>query len=491
MEYYRKIGPCTYEVYCNWLKQEHRTQKSCNPILYVHHDRLGELMDELCEHFYYKTDDRRAGRKSAIKQLCRLPYVPGVIEVFGSPDIHVGNESAVGIVVAIDPSIDSAVTISNIFGSDYGCGMMTFATNCHVKDELFSDKELLANFLDKLTKNIGIGVGYGAKPNPNSSLFKNDKDIISMLENGLKWMEDHNFTKIFDKSKFEEKTIKADAYFFVQRKMLNSIPLQIGSVGGGNHFVEICIVDEICDSSKAKSMGLNELGQVCVIVHSGCRGLGKETADRLISISEDAMSKYAVPMPRDLRGMPLKTKDGCNIGIKTLQLMECLANYAMVNRTVIAKNVVDEMERCMHKRVEVTHISNVSHNKISVEEHNGKTLHVYRKGSCNMSKLPGTIAGSMGSYSFIVEPGKSSCLKSGSHGAGRRLPRAQCSQEFKPEDVRKFLDEYGVVFKGPDAALSEECKQSYNDVIKVAEASEQSGISKLIVRLKPIGVVKG
>ena len=288
---------------------------------------------------------------------------------------------------------------------------------------------------------------------------------------------------------------------------------QLGTLGSGNHFLEVAVVDQIHDEAIAKDMGINQIGQVMLMVHCGSRGLGHQTADDYIGVMVNAMKKYSIEVPdRQLACAPIDSREGQDY----LAAMKCAANYAWANRQCIAHWVRESFCKVLGKGEEdagLELIYDVCHNIAKIEEHelDGKKvkLCVHRKGATRAfpaghPDVPGRYArigqpvfipGDMGRYSYILvgtEQAMKESFGSTCHGAGRVKSRAAAKRELRGEAVLRELESRGITIKTDSLrGLAEEASHAYKDVSLVVAVAHNAGISRIVARTRPIGVIKG
>ncbi|MEE9520535.1 MAG: RtcB family protein, partial [Dehalococcoidales bacterium] len=288
---------------------------------------------------------------------------------------------------------------------------------------------------------------------------------------------------------------------------------QLGTLGSGNHFLEMEVVDEIYDRDTAEAMGINDVGQVLILIHTGSRGFGHEVCSDYIRILSQAVTRYGISLPdRQLACAPVNSPEGQDY----LQAMACAANYAWTNRQCIAHWTRESLVRVLGKsprEVGLEQIYDVCHNIAKIEEHTTdgrkQTLCVHRKGATRAFPAghpdvpdiyrnigqPVLIPGDMGRCSYIAvgtETAMKESFGSTCHGAGRVQSRAAAKRSIRGADVVKALAAKGIVVKtGSMSSLAEEASEAYKDVTEVVEVAHKAGISRKIAKAIPIGVIKG
>jgi tRNA-splicing ligase RtcB len=288
---------------------------------------------------------------------------------------------------------------------------------------------------------------------------------------------------------------------------------QAGTLGSGNHFLEIQVVKEIFDSHIASIMGITEIGQILVLIHTGSRGFGHQVCTDHLRVMEGAVSKYGIKLPdRQLACAPIKSPEGQDY----LAAMACAANYAWANRQCIAHWVRESFSKVLGKSPEnlgMKQIYDVAHNIAKIEEHtiDGRKVKVcvHRKGATRAFPAghkdiprryeeigqPVLVPGDMGRCSFIAvgtEKAMKESFGSTCHGAGRVLSRGAAKRSIRGADVIRELESRGIIVKTESvSALAEEASQAYKDVTEVIDVVHQAGISRKVAMAIPMGVIKG
>jgi tRNA-splicing ligase RtcB len=288
---------------------------------------------------------------------------------------------------------------------------------------------------------------------------------------------------------------------------------QAGTLGSGNHFLEIQVVKEIFDSQIASAMGITDRGQVLVLIHTGSRGLGHQVCTDHLRIMEQAVAKYGIRLPdRQLACAPVESREGQDY----LGAMACAANYAWANRQCIAHWVRESFSEILGKSMEklgMRQIYDVAHNIAKIEEHavNGRSLKVcvHRKGATRAFPAghkdtpkrykevgqPVLVPGDMGRCSFVAvgtQKAMSETFGSTCHGAGRVLSRGAAKRSIRGADIVRELGSRGILVKaGSMSALAEEAPQAYKDVAEVVDVVHQAGISRKVAMATPVAVIKG
>ena len=430
-----------------------------------------------------------------LEQVKNVAMLPGIIrESIALMDAHSGYGFSIGGVAAFD--IDSGVISPGGVGYDINCSVRLLKTNLTLKDIEKKKKEVI----DKLFRDVPSGVGKKGR------IRLSKEELNEVLVEGAQWAVkkgygvDDDWKHTEDNGKLEGANPKDVS----DRARARGMP-QLGSLGAGNHFLEVQVVDEIFDSEIAKIFGLKK-GQITIMIHCGSRGLGHQVASDYIRLMED---KYSWPeQDRELVNAPIKSE----LGKKYFSAMACAANFAFANKQLITHWVRDTMKKIFPKfKAQVVY--DVCHNIAKFETHivdgKEKEVLVCRKGAtrafgAGRKEIPSDyreigqpviIPGSMGTSSYVlVGTKKAEELSWGStaHGAGRVSSRSAALRNFRGEDIKKQLNEKGIeVISGSWKGLAEEAPQVYKDIDEVVKVSDKIGIGKLVARVKPIAVMKG
>jgi tRNA-splicing ligase RtcB (3'-phosphate/5'-hydroxy nucleic acid ligase) len=439
----------------------------------------------------------------AIEQVANVAFLPGIAgSSLAMPDIHWGYGFAIGGVAATRFS-DGVVSPGGV-GFDINCGVRLLRTNL--------DEAAVQPHLNKLADTIfnAVPSGVGSK----GKIKLNSREMEDVLVKGSRWAVNNGYGRKEDLLATEEngEIPGADPGLVSQRAKERGNP-QLGTLGSGNHFLEVAVIDEIYEPEIAHVMGLNDLGQVVIYVHCGSRGLGYQVADDYIKEMMRAMQKYGIEVPdRQLACAPVTSSEGQAY----LAAMRCAANYAWANRQCITHWVRDAFCRVMEigeAKAGLELIYDVTHNIAKIEDHelDGKKvkLCVHRKGATRafppghpdvpkqFAKIgqPILIPGDMGRYSYVLvgtERAMRETFGSTCHGAGRLQSRSAAKRALSGKDVLVALDAKGITVRaGSLAGLAEEASASYKDVNDVVDVVQGAGISKKVARTRPVAVIKG
>jgi tRNA-splicing ligase RtcB (3'-phosphate/5'-hydroxy nucleic acid ligase) len=439
----------------------------------------------------------------ATEQVANVAFLPGIIgSSMAMPDIHWGYGFAIGGVAATRVS-DGVVSPGGV-GFDINCGVRLIRTNLSM-EEVSPRINMLA---DAIFNAVPSGVGSKGKIKLNS------REMEEVLIKGSRWAVNNGYGRKEDLLTTEEngEIAGTNPDCVSQRAKERGNP-QLGTLGSGNHFLEVAVVDEIYETETARVMGLTEVGQVVLYVHCGSRGLGHQVADDYIKEMIRAMQKYGIEVPdRQLACAPVTSPEGQAY----LAAMRCAANYAWANRQCITHWVREAFCRVMdmgEAKAGLELVYDVTHNIAKIEEHevDGKQvkLCVHRKGATRAfpashpdvpkqyAKIgqPILIPGDMGRYSYVLagtERAMKETFGSTCHGAGRLQSRSAAKRNMSGRDVLAALDAKGITIRaGSLAGLAEEASESYKDVNDVVGVVQGAGISNRVARTRPIAVVKG
>jgi tRNA-splicing ligase RtcB len=432
----------------------------------------------------------------SLEQIKNVAYLPGIINyAIALTDCHQGYGFPIGGVAAFD--LDKGVISPGGVGYDINCSVRLLKTNLK-KEDIMKKQDEVAN---AIYNKIPSGVGRGSSFNLSKQEFK------KLLEGGAKYIVEKGYGVKEDYLHTEEEgqMKEANAEKVSERAISRGIG-QVGTLGAGNHFLEIQYVDEIFDNKIAKQFGI-EKGQVTIMIHCGSRGLGHQVASDYIQLMEKEYGFANLP-DRELINAPIKSK----LGKDYYSAMSAAANFAFANKQLITHWVREEMKRIFPKsKIDVVY--DVCHNIAKFEEHivdgKKKTVCVHRKGATRCfgpgrkeipeayRKIgqPVIIPGSMGTSSYLlIGTKKAEEMTFGStvHGAGRVASRSSAMKNINGEEIRKELSERGIEVKtGNYNALAEEAPEVYKDIDEVVRVVDELGISKKIAKLKPMIVVKG
>jgi tRNA-splicing ligase RtcB len=449
-----------------------------------------EMLESICE-------------EQTPEQVANVAFLPGIVDhSFAMPDIHWGYGFPIGGVAAMD--IEDGVISPGGVGYDINCGVRLLRTS-------LSEAEVrprIDELINALFLNVPSGLGSEGK------IKVNQKEMNQLMVEGARWAVKRGLGSEEDLDATEEGGCLGDAdpSKISDKAVKRGMP-QAGTLGSGNHFLEIQVVKEILDSHIAGIMGITEIGQILVLIHTGSRGFGHQVCTDHLRVMEGAVSKYGIKLPdRQLACAPIKSSEGKDY----LAAMACAANYAWVNRQCIAHWVRESFSKIFGKSPEklgMRQIYDVAHNIAKIEEHtiDGHKLKVcvHRKGATRAFPAghkdtptrykevgqPVLVPGDMGRCSFVAvgtQKAMSESFGSTCHGAGRVLSRGAAKRSMKGRDVARELENRGITIKaGSIPSLAEEASQAYKDITEVMDVVHQAGISRKVAMAIPMGVIKG
>jgi len=438
-----------------------------------------------------------------IQQAINVATLPGVQKhVVVLPDGHEGYGFPVGGVAAM--SVDDGVISPGGVGYDINCGVRLIRTNLDEKDV----RPKLKDLVNELFRAVPSGVGSeGVVKLSNAELDEVlTEGVYWAIRNGYGWEEDAEVCEENGKMK------GADPSKVSNMARKRGAP-QLGTLGSGNHFLEVQKVDKIYDHEAAKAMGIDHEGQITVLIHCGSRGLGHQICSDYLRVSESALKRYGITLPdRELACVPNSSPEG----EAYRKAMYSALNFAWSNRQMIThwtRKAFEKVFNMSESDLGMHLVYDVAHNIAKVEEHkidgSLRQVVVHRKGAtrafpANRPELPERyrslgqpvlIPGSMGTASWILlGNARSMELTFGStaHGAGRTMSRAAAKRSYTAQEVQKRLEVRGIYIKAlTKEGVVEETPEAYKDVDAVADVSHRVGIATKVARLVPIGVIKG
>ncbi|BAI62100.1 conserved hypothetical protein [Methanocella paludicola SANAE] len=435
----------------------------------------------------------------AIDQTANVATLPGIQRYsMAMPDVHIGYGFPIGGVAAFDT--ETGVISPGGVGFDINCGVRL------LRSELMADdvKPHKVDLINALYEAVPSGLGSESK-------FRvNDAQLAEVFRTGARWAVENGYGVKADLEHCEENgEMKGADPAKVSKKARDRGRPQLGTLGSGNHFLEIQKVEKIYDEAVAKAFGLKE-GQVTVMIHCGSRGAGHQICTDYVKTMEQASRKYGIKLyDRQLACAPLSSPEAKDY----FAAMAAGANYAWANRQIISHWVREAFSKYYKRDVRMDLVYDVAHNVAKFEEHEvdgvKKALCVHRKGATRAfapgrSEVPVAyrdvgqpviIPGSMGSASYVLagtQRGMELTFGSTCHGAGRVMSRSAALKDIRGNEVKRQLLERGIVVKAPkDAAIAEEAPEVYKEIDEVIAVVDGLGISKKVARLVPIAVAKG
>ena len=451
---------------------------------------------------YIDDESFEALEEGAVQQIVNVACLPGVYRYsIAMPDIHFGYGFPIGGVAAFN--MRNGIVSPGGVGFDINCGVRLIKSNLSLEDI----QDHLDELVDALFKNVPSGVGSKGK------VKLSPEDINNVLDYGAEWAVENGYGWDEDLEVLEENgRIKAaDSSKVSDKAKKRGIP-QLGSLGSGNHFLEIQVVDEIYNEEVAKVYGL-EKGMIVVMVHTGSRGCGHQVCSDYLRLMDKAYKTYKIDIAdRQLACAPLDSKEAQNY----LKAMYAAANYAWANRQMITHWIRESFEEVLGKSardMDMQIIYDVAHNIAKEETHDFKGNYikvlVHRKGATRAFGpgreevplkyrevgQPVLIPGTMGTASYVLhgtQTAMEETFGSTAHGAGRILSRSQAKKDYNPEDIVNNMESNGIKVKATSKnVIAEEAPGAYKDVDSVVRVSDSTGIAKLVCKVKPLAVTKG
>jgi tRNA-splicing ligase RtcB len=434
----------------------------------------------------------------SLEQVVNVATLPGIVGAsFAMPDVHWGYGFPIGGVAATDVAAGGVVSPGGV-GFDISCGVRLLVSPLE-RSEL---RPRLAALMDDLERTVPKGMGRGAVWDLSTG-----RELPEILRGGAAYVVGQGHGCEQDLERCEDRGVLAgaDPGAVSDRALLRG-QHQVGSLGSGNHFLEVQVVDEILAPAVADAFGVH-LGQACVMIHSGSRGLGHQVCSDHVRHMHAAMARFGIQVPdRQLACVPVRSPDG----EAYLAAMAAAANYGRANRQLLS-----QAARASFARVAGTDrldlLYDVSHNLAKLETHRvdgrDRLLCVHRKGATRalppghpdlptdlaVTGQPVLVPGSMGTASYLlVGVAGSAAFHSTCHGAGRSMSRTAARKRTSAHALRQELAAAGIeVRAGSGRGLTEEAPFSYKDVDAVVETVEHAGLARRVARLVPVGVVKG
>ena len=433
-----------------------------------------------------------------LKQVANVACLKGIQRAsYAMPDAHQGYGFPIGGVAAFDP--EEGIISPGGVGYDINCSVRMLRTELTEKDVMNKKRDVL----DLLFEKVPSGVGRAGQ-------LRLDRDTIAqVIEKGAGWAIGNGYGKKEDAVRTEENGCMAEADFscISQKAISRGLP-QLGTLGAGNHFLEVQKVDQIFDEKVARRFGITAKGQVTVMIHCGSRGLGHQVASDYIRQMEDKYGFKGLP-DRELINAPLQSE----LGQRYFKAMSGAANFAFANKQMITHWVRQSFERIFGSSEGMELVYDICHNIAKMERHemdgSRKMLCVHRKGATRSfgpgrEEIPEVyrdigqpiiLPGSMGTASYLLA-GTSQAEKlsfgSTAHGAGRVMSRQEAIRSFRGEAIKSELASRGIEIKGASwRGIAEETYQAYKDIDEVVRVSNDAGIGRLVCRVVPLAVMKG
>jgi len=441
-------------------------------------------------------------KDKALEQVANVAFLPGIVNAsLAMPDIHWGYGFPIGGVAATDPENGGVISPGGV-GFDINCGVRLLKTNLQYEDI----KDRLRDLVNALFLDIPSGVGS------KGDIRVGPKEEKEILVKGARWAVGEGYGIDDDLDCTEENGAMQGAEpDVVSQRAYERGKAQSGTLGSGNHFLEIQVIDQLYNRDACDALNLS-LGQITLMIHSGSRGLGYQVCEDYTRSMVSCLSKYNINIPDwQLACAPLNSQEGKNY----LGAMKCAANYAWANRQCLmhlSRKVFEKVLGGSWQKLGMFLIYDVAHNIAKIEKHNigskEKVLCVHRKGATRSipaghpalpqkyKKIgqPVIIPGDMGRNSYLLagEEGAAETFFSCCHGAGRLKSRTAATKTIRADTLLKELESQGIIVKasGRDT-LVEEAPQVYKNVNEVVDVVHNAGIAKRVCRMRPLGVIKG
>jgi tRNA-splicing ligase RtcB len=431
----------------------------------------------------------------SLEQLMNVATLPGVTRcVYAMPDVHEGYGFPVGGVAAMRAA-DGVISPGGV-GYDINCGVRLLISDL---DEA-AVRPRLAALVHELSRSIPSGTGRGGR------LSLSDAELERVLGEGCRYLVERGQAVPEDLDAIEAggSLARADPGAVSARAKARGRD-QLGTLGSGNHFVEVQTVDAVLDATAARIYGV-AAGRIAVLIHTGSRGLGHQVCTDYVRLMDRVMPTYGIALPdRELACAPFASPEGQ----RYFAAMCAAANFAFANRQTITQRVRDTFDRFFGAAGHLRLVYDVAHNMAKLEEHDGELLCVHRKGATRAfgpghpetparyraAGQPVFIPGSMGTRSYVLAGTDAAlALSFGStcHGAGRAMSRHAAKRATSGHTVRQELEARGIAVACPSSGeLAEEAPLAYKDVERVVDVVDRVGLARKVARLRPIGVVKG
>ncbi len=454
-------------------------------------------------------EDLKSEDYASLRQICNVAMLPGVVEpALSMPDIHWGYGFPIGGVAAFDPEEGGVVSPGGV-GFDINCGVRLLVSELSRKEVDPSEGRFVEDpqknrLADTLYKSVPSGVGKGRKDTAFSR-----EDIEEVLLYGASALVRRGYGEPEDLENIESKgrLPGADPKGVSERAYQRGFS-QLGTLGSGNHFLEVQYIDEVYDEEAARAYGLEE-GLITVLIHSGSRGLGHQVCQDHVERCMAAAKRYGIELEdRQLAAAPIRSSEG----EAYLGAMAAAANFAFANRQLIAHSTRQAFASAgfdsEHHHLRVLY--DLAHNNAKFEEHFGAgEVLVHRKGATRAfgpgnEELPERyrsvgqpvlVPGDMGRYSYVLagtEGAMSETFGSSAHGAGRKMGRRAAKRAAKGRNLRRELEDRGILIRAASkATIDEEAPEAYKDATEVVDTTDRAGIGKKVARLRPLIVVKG
>lgn len=431
----------------------------------------------------------------SLTQIMNVASMPGIYKyVLAMPDVHQGYGIPVGGVAAFDIEGEGVISPGAV-GYDINCGVRLLRSSFEYKDI----KDKIVNLANQIQRDVPSGLGRGVENKLSST------KLTKVLKLGARWAQNEGYAENNDLDFIEENGCldQADPNLCSEKAFERGLD-QVGTLGAGNHFIEVQRVEKIFDKRCAEIFELFQ-DQVVIMIHTGSRGFGHQVASDYIEVMKEAMIKYNIKLPdKELACVPFNSEEGQ----KYFRAMSCAANFAWTNRQIIAYRVRKAAERILGSG-DWPLVYDVAHNMAKIEEYEGRKLCIHRKGATRAfgpgSKdipkeyrevgQPVLTPGSMGTASYVLagtRKAEEDSFGSTCHGAGRAMSRSKAKKQIQGGVLKKELEGKGIVIRaGSTKGLAEEAPMAYKDIDNVVDIVAKAGLASRIAKLVPLAVIKG
>ena len=433
--------------------------------------------------------------RKVYEQAVNVATLPGIVEAsYAMPDAHWGYGFPIGGVAAFDPAEGGVVSAGGV-GFDISCGVRCLHTGLS-RDDIMPVQKALAH---ELSRSIPAGLGS------TGAIRLDDSEMDAMLAGGARWAVQRGWGASEDLERIEERgQMKHAKPGNVSAQAKKRQRDEMGTLGSGNHYLELQEVTEVFDKKIAAAFGLAQ-GDIVVTIHCGSRGLGHQIGTEFLKRMTLTASQHGITLPdRELACAPIDSE----VGQDYLGAMRAGINCALANRQILT-HLVRKVFHQMLPSARLPLLYDVSHNTCKVEEHRGRRLYVHRKGATRAfgpghpdipeplreAGQPVLIGGSMGTASYVLAGTRASeslAFSSACHGAGRAMSRHQALRNWKGREVVDELAARGIIIKSPSMrGVAEEAPQAYKDVAAVVDAADAAGLARKVARVEPLICIKG
>ena len=433
--------------------------------------------------------------RKVYEQAVNVATLPGIVKAsYAMPDAHWGYGFPIGGVAAFDPDAGGVVSAGGV-GFDISCGVRCLHTGLKRPDIMKVQKELA----HELSRSIPAGLGS------TGGIHLGEAEMDAMLAGGAKWAVQRGWGVPEDLERIEEQgQMKHAKPGKVSQQAKKRQRDEMGTLGSGNHYLEVQEVTALFDAKIAAAYGLSQ-GDIVVMIHCGSRGLGHQIGTEYLKQMAISAARYGIELPdRELACAPIDSE----VGQDYLGAMRAAINCALANRQILA-HLVRKVFRAMLPKARMPLLYDVSHNTCKVEEHQNRKLYVHRKGatralgpghpdipaSLRDAGQPVLIGGSMGTGSYVLAGTRESeahAFSSACHGAGRAMSRHQALRTWQGRKVVDDLAARGILIKSPSMrGVAEEAPEAYKDVSAVVDSADAAGLARKVARLEPLICIKG